>query len=771
MRFLAVILTPPSRNHPQMTQITQIDVATAPGAGRLPAGLMQRTGLRRATCRCAGTAMRRTAHGILQIKQHKHNNNDKRGFSVPRPHRKLQQLALLLLCACLPVLPALPTYAQPAASFTSSTAVVAPLEPTVVNINIDGYSGDADLVIFDSRGRTTGAFRTTLAAGYGAALVTPRGALGDHWAALFTADGRQVASGTVYRLDAQTGIQTGTAVFDRLYDRVRAFMANKRLAYELDGGIVAGYRSPDSPLLWLRDHYYQNRAFRYFETDLTSLPAANTRAQSADGSLPDFLARPEWDIPAFRTPVEADVEYLFVQLIYETWQTSGDTAWMLAQLPAAQRAVAYSLSDPLRWEPTLGLVKRPFTIDTWDFEYGPTTTDPNTGQPAPRHWIDEQTKWGIFHGDNTGLAQALRSLAVMEEQAGLWESAYERRVLADQIMTRLNTLSWNGDFYTHHVKLVPFDVPGVDEARQLSLSNAIALNRAVLTPEQGRAIVGEYLRRLQDPNRVAFAEWWSIDPPFPPGAFGLAGRLGERPGEYVNGGIMPLVGGELSRGAFRYGYEAYGFDILERYVDLINRTGSTYLWYYPTGGVAPAQEFLPTDGWGSSAMLGALIEGAAGIEDQGITFSSVSISPRWPASPRTNVDSAAVTARYAASEGYAAYQWRRIAPDGRTPGRLELEATGSGDQFRLRLLLPDEVRDITGVNLNGPTGCATDRDDRRQPLRRARCDWADCTGTGALLGIVVCKIVPAMPAQSYKQPYPTLGKPASAIATSSAEYS
>ncbi|NTU84966.1 MAG: hypothetical protein HGA45_37305, partial [Chloroflexales bacterium] len=403
-----------------------------------------------------------------------------------------------------------------------------------------------------------------------------------------------------------------------------------------------------------------------------------------------------------RTPVEADVEYLYAQLVYETWRTTGDTAWMLRLLPSVQKAINYTLTSPLRWEPSLGLVKRPFTIDTWDFEYGPTTRDPTTDKPAPRHWIDEQTKWGIFHGDNTGLAAALRSLAAMEEQAGQWDLAAQRRQLASDIMVRLNRLSWNGSFYTHHVKLVPFDVPGVDEAAQLSLSNALALNRGVLSVEQGRAILAEYQRRLNDPRRTAFAEWYSIDPPFPAGAYGLDGRLGERPGEYVNGGVMPLVGGELSRGAFRYGYESYGFDILYRYDELIRRTGATYLWYYPTGGIAPANEFLPTDGWGSSAMLGALVEGAAGIEDAGVAYSAATISPRWLADPRDQVTQAFAVARYAASGGYAAYSWR-YEPPAKQGGeaRITVEATGGGDTLRVRVLLPPEAKELRAVLLNG----------------------------------------------------------------------
>jgi hypothetical protein len=165
---------------------------------------------------------------------------------------------------------------------------------------------------------------------------------------------------------------------------------------------------------------------------------------------------------------------------------------------------------------------------------------------------------------------------------------------------------------------------------------------------------------------------------------------------------MPLVGGELARGAFRHGYESYGFDILYRYDELLRRTGSTYLWYYPTGGIAPANEFLPTDGWGSSAMLGGLIEGAAGIEDSGIAFSSAVISPRWLAAPRDSIRAAYASASYPSSGGYAAYSWSYAPPTrAGAEGRLSVEATGSGDTLALRLLLPATAREVRSVTLNG----------------------------------------------------------------------
>ena len=158
-------------------------------------------------------------------------------------------------------------------------------------------------------------------------------------------------------------------------------------------------------------------------------------------------------------------------------------------------------------------------------------------------------------------------------------------------------------------------------------------------------------------DRNNFAEWFSIDPPFPDGIFGDDKLIG---GAYVNGGIMPLVGGELAKAALDNGFEKYGIDILKKYYNLIKNSGETYLWYFPDGTPAsietsPSPEAEPTDGWGSSAMLYALVEGLAGIEDIGKSFNKVRLSPRWPAA---DVFSAEVNAMYRASGKEFGYHYQ-----------------------------------------------------------------------------------------------------------------
>lgn len=579
----------------------------------------------------------------------------------------------------------------------TAAGLVQPLAPLTATLSIAGYAGTAEVRLYDARLRPAGRVVAPVDAGAAEVALLPRGALGPQWA-LVLVEGRIAGvRSALFTLDAATTVVTGQSDLDGLYPAVRTFMAQDVTAYELDGFAVRGYRSPDNPLLWMRDHVHQGRGFRYFETDVTSMLDAFRRAQRPDGSFPDVIDYPSLYVTAHRKEVESDLEYLFVQGVYEAWQMTGDDDWLRANLDALRRGLRYIMSDPLRWDAGYGLVRRPYTIDTWDFEYGPTTISPD-GKPAPRHWIDDQTIWGVFHGDNTGLAHALELMARIEERVGDPAAAAGWREQSRGVMQRLNALAWNGRFFTHFIHAKgprrgqSPEVPGIDTTQQLSLSNAYALNREALDFDQRRAIVETYYAR-RDFDR-AFAEWYSIDPPFPSGSYGMGGRPGDDPGEYVNGGIMPLVGGELARGAFRVGAEDYGFDIVRRYAALIALTGETYLWYHPDGrpGIS-GPDTLATDGWGSSAMLGALLEGAAGVEDRGDRYSNLWLSPRWSAAP--DVRTARVVTRYAASAGYVAYTWQR------TERGLTLDLTGAWECARVRLLLPADAPDPQRLQVDG----------------------------------------------------------------------
>lgn len=565
---------------------------------------------------------------------------------------------------------------------------VQPLVPITTTLTFPEGSDALLVQIHDASGTAVFTQTVTPHADQTVLTVVPKGAIGVATLTVAQA-GQTVLTTPVYTLNPQSTLVTDDPVFTNVFTQTVGFLQKSVRSYELNGHSVNGYRSPDNPLLWLRDHVYQGRGFRYIEPDVKSLLEAFRDAQRPDGSLPDWLDMPALGVKSGRKEVEADLEFLFAQGVYDAWQMTGDDAWMRQMLPAVQRALAYTTSDPVRWDANRGLIRRPYTIDMWDFAYGPTTKNPATGVAAPRHWIDDQTIWGTFHGDNTGLIQALRMTATMENAAGDDDAAKTHRSQANDIQKRLMKLSWNGQFFQH---FVPEDstvqIPGVDITTQLSLSNAYALNRGVIDGIAAQAILATYYQRGLA-NAAIILPWYSIDPPFPAYAYGMAGRKGEQPGEYVNGGIMPLVGGELARGAFTYGSESFGFDILRHYHVLINRFGGSYLWYYPNGqpGIS-GPDTLPTDGWGAAAMLGALMEGAAGVLDSGTAYQSVKLTPRWQAS---GVHTAYVVARYPASQGYVAYDW--LWHD----QQITLTTTGSGKNIAMTIPLPETVTHATVI--------------------------------------------------------------------------
>jgi hypothetical protein len=483
-------------------------------------------------------------------------------------------------------------------------------------------------------------------------------------------------------------IETGRPEFDTLFPRVRSFLEADRLDVVIDGTPIRGYRSPDARSIWIRDYADMMRGFRYFETDLTSVVTHFADTQAANGRVFDYFTTFPEKLPSerenwtkyVRVPVEADVEFRFVKAAHLAWQATGDDEWAAGLLPSLTRALVYATSHPWRWDEERGLVKRAYTIDTWDFAFTAGAHD----------WlqfrIDDRTYWGIMHGDNSGYYEAFRLMAILDPgSASRWNESAER------LRAAMNDLCWNGRFYTHFVKLTPVEVPGVDEAEQLSLGNPMDVNRGVATHEMAVSILEEYRRRRETSS--AFAEWFSIDPPFPDGVFGDEKLVA---GAYVNGGIMPLVGGELARAAFEHGFEAYGVEILRRYHDLVAESGETYLWYFPDGTPATVEtstspEAQPTDGWGSSAMLWALVEGLAGVEDRSSLYRRARLSPRWLAG---GVQRASVRVGYACSGASVGYVFAREGD------RIRLEVTAESSDIAFHVLLPEGAEAAT-VSVGG----------------------------------------------------------------------
>ncbi len=482
----------------------------------------------------------------------------------------------------------------------------------------------------------------------------------------------------LYDMAQMNTIRTGRAEFDDMLPRVRKFLENDTMDMVIDGQAIRGYRSPDAPSVWIRDHSDMMRGFRYFENDLQSAVTHFAETQALNGRIFDYFTTQPEKLPCerenwtkyVRVPVEADVEYRFIKAAFLAWQATGDDPWIQGLIPHMEKALDYVFTHPWRWDEQHQLVKRPYTIDSWDFAYSAGHHDWLQFQ------IDDNTFWGILHGDNSGYYEACRQLALIYwffgqgDRAAYWES------FAERLKTRLNEVCWNGTFYTHFVKLNPVTIDGVDEASQLSFSNAMNINRGVVPQERAISILKEYQSRREQTD--SFAEWFSMDPPFPDGVFGDEKIIG---GAYCNGGIMPLVGGELARAYLTSGMETAGVQTLKQYYSLISEKNETHLWYFPSGEPATREtstspDAQPTDGWGSTAMIYGLVEGLAGIRDEGRLFDRIHLAPRWRFA---DVSEAEVNSGYAASGESVGYAFQ----ENDSGIDLEVEAKATAATFHI----------------------------------------------------------------------------------------
>lgn len=345
---------------------------------------------------------------------------------------------------------------------------------------------------------------------------------------------------------------------------------------------------------WLRDHTHTMKGMKYFHPVLKDGFDLFANSQREDGMVFDNLysryPEPDWWDKTLekgnfgkniengyfqfrRQPVEADVEYLFVECLYYTWKATGDNAWMMQALDKAIKALNYSTSDEYRFSKKYNLIKRGFTIDTWDFvhEYDSEMTANGSGQAIDPKIND----FGIMHGDNTGFVASSRYLSEMltvanrNEEAKLWIEK------ANDFEKRLNKLAWNGSFFTHFVPepedfWKKRDIGKTDPSSQVSLSNAYALNRGIGKDKQ-KAIIETYLKIRKNLPKGSPGEYYTIYPIFEKG-FGKDNEAYE----YMNGGVISIVAGELARGAFENGYEQYGVEILDNILAL-SRKYNNYL--------------------------------------------------------------------------------------------------------------------------------------------------------------------------------------------------
>jgi hypothetical protein len=410
-----------------------------------------------------------------------------------------------------------------------------------------------------------------------------------------------------FTLEAETSVDDG----GKYGDMFRLFRKGMN-AYSPDGveSTVWNGRTYHYFVNWVLDNYHTAKGMKYFSPVETEFIDLTRAAQREDGMIwsninsgqavdyyltaygPFGYVRKIGDRYFVRQPAENHPEYVYVSSVYQAWKANGDDAWMRQCLDSAIRALDYCRNDPARWSGRFQLLKRVYTIDSWDFQVEDAYT-PDIGLTNTMLIDPVKSKFGVFFGDNVCYAAACEELSEMLEHSGRAAEGARLRERAAGIRQRLDALSWNGRFFTHFIDEDPSvrRELGVDERTQIAQGNAYSLNRGI-SAEHAQAILGTYLDLSGRLPPGSPGEWYAIYPPFPRG-FGREDELWQ----YMNGGVGGHVAGELARGAFEFGREAYARSILDRLTDLGHRHGDK-IWFAYTGSIPappPPPVYRPVD--------------------------------------------------------------------------------------------------------------------------------------------------------------------------------
>lgn len=409
------------------------------------------------------------------------------------------------------------------------------------------------------------------------------GALGNHLVLLLDKK-QKIIDMAAFKVDAQTEILDKGEEFKKMLEMlVFSCRVYSPAYFRIQGKVLKTYAG------WFQDHVHVFKAMKYFDKDVTSGFDLWAMGQREDGMLADNCYQPwsaykswltrfgdrfvwtlgdEKDSSTFniRIPVENMSEFTFLEGIYYAWKATGDDAWMAGKLDNCIKAVEYSMSDDYRWSEKFQLLKRGYTIDIWDFqpEMDNKVWDGDIMMAKPG-----VTEYSVMYGDNVGMSVGCKYLAEMLEHAGRHEEASKIQARGDGLLDRLNALSWNGEFYTHHVQENPDYVRDFGDTqvdRQVTISNSYAINRRI-GHDKSKAIIKTYQRIKEEMPDSSPGEWYMCYPPYE--------KAWHNPKwEYMNGGVSSIVGGEVAHGAFEHGFEDYGVDCLRRMNEMAQISGN-----------------------------------------------------------------------------------------------------------------------------------------------------------------------------------------------------
>ena len=423
------------------------------------------------------------------------------------------------------------------------------------------------------------------------------GAAGSHTALLLEKNGTVIDS-VRFRVEALTNVDDG----NKIGEMFRLFHQGM-LVYNPNGVSSVTWNGKQYHYFveWVLDNNNTMKGMQYFSPDGAGLVDLLRENQEPNGMIWSFVEKGEDDYHYYETayspihyfkknkeawfvrqPVENHVEYNYVNMIYQHWKASGDGEWMRRNLDCAMRALDYSINDSVRYSRRFGLLKRPYCIDSWDFQVDDEYT-PYAPISPTMLIVPGKTKFGIFFGDNTGYFEACNQLSEMLASAGMNKKAGIYLSRGKDILARLNALSWNGRYYTHFIDEDPAVIRhlGVDEKSQIAQGNMYSINRG-LPHQMNVAIINTYLDLKKNLPPGSPGEWYAIYPPFERGF-----TMHDAKWQYMNGGVAGHAAGELARGAFENGYENYGSEILDALYKIGKEHGNR-VWFALTGSIPPA---------------------------------------------------------------------------------------------------------------------------------------------------------------------------------------
>ena len=485
---------------------------------------------------------------------------------------------LFLLC-----LVSLNTYAQPLSAPVQSAK---PLDKLLI-ANAFGQT----ISVSDGAGRVYFSSSKKPLVGF-----TVGGTLGKHTVNSTDAKGKKMLIAS-FDVSTKTDIDDGGGLYKQLFDMCYKGMNSR----EAENGTATWNGKKYRYFVpWILDHGHTMKGQKYFFGYGHEFLNLLKETQRSDGMIYSFvehmpnvdyfLTRDKFsgyskkigDKVFVRQPTENHPEYMYVNSIHQAWKSGGDVVWMKTMLTSAAKALDYAPNDPARWSKRFQLLKRVYTIDSWDFAVEDEYL-PNIGLTNGMIIDPEKSKFGVFFGDNTGYVDACFQLAEMYEHVGNQTDAEKFRRRGNEIKERLDKLAWNGKFYRHFIDEDSTVIRklGVDEKIQIAQSNTYSLNRPI-DKLQAKAIIETYQDLKSNLPVGSPGEFYAIYPPFENGFGGHGDKW-----QYMNGGVGGHVAGELARGTFEFGYEKYGTDILNRMYDLGKKHGNKIYFAY-TGSIPPS---------------------------------------------------------------------------------------------------------------------------------------------------------------------------------------